>query len=102
MFPIVTVVIILLNCAVYWGFQHAGVFSGPTNNSFVAHYSFIPYELSHQGKLCGNRGELGPDREVKTAPGGVFCEGRTTNEFVDQTTGAQHPVQRILQLNTPP
>ena len=54
-FPIVTVVIILMNVAVYWGFERAGVFSGPTDNTFVAHYSFIPYELSHPGKLCGLR-----------------------------------------------
>src|SRR5437868_12073774 len=101
MFPVVTAVIILLNCAVYWGFQHAGVFSGPTNQTFVAHYSFIPYELSHQGKVCGNRAELGPDREVRTSPGGVFCEGRTTGEFVNPATGEHPVVHRVLDRHQP-
>ena len=53
MFPIVTVVIILLNIVVYYGFEGAGVISSPKDNTFIAHYSFIPYELSHSGKLCG-------------------------------------------------
>jgi membrane associated rhomboid family serine protease len=56
MFPIVTVVIILINVAVYWGVERAGVFSGPTNDNAVIELSFIPYELSHPNQECAQIG----------------------------------------------
>jgi len=51
-FPIVTVVIIVLNLAVYWGVERAGLFSEPTNDNAVVELSFIPYELSHTDQEC--------------------------------------------------
>ena len=57
MFPIVTVVIILINVVVYWGVERAGVFSGPTNDNAVVELSFIPYELSHTDQECAQIGD---------------------------------------------
>src|SRR3954451_5049994 len=51
MFPIVTVVIILINVVVYFGVEQ-GRFSDVKNQNAVIELSFIPYELSHQGKEC--------------------------------------------------
>src|SRR4051812_33996318 len=51
MFPIVTVVIILINVAVYFGFEKGG-FSEPRDQQVVVEYSFIPYELSHTDQQC--------------------------------------------------
>jgi membrane associated rhomboid family serine protease len=51
MFPIVTVVIILLNVVVYFGVEKGG-FSAPNNDNAVIEYSFIPYELSHTDQEC--------------------------------------------------
>jgi membrane associated rhomboid family serine protease len=94
-FPVVTVVIILLNCAVYWGFQHAGVFTGPTNNSFVAHYSFIPYELSHQGKLCGLRARSTEGVPVRSTSAPV-CEGKTV-----ETSGGPTTIRHVIDRHQP-
>jgi membrane associated rhomboid family serine protease len=56
MFPIVTVVIILINTAVYFGFEKGG-FSAPSNDKAVIEYSFIPYELSHTDQECAQIGD---------------------------------------------
>src|SRR3954470_14171590 len=56
MFPIVTVVIILVNIAVYFGFEKGG-FSAPSNDNAVIEYSFIPYELSHTNQECAQVGD---------------------------------------------
>src|SRR3954463_15105684 len=56
MFPIVTVVIILVNIAVYFGFEKGG-FSAPSNDKAVIEYSFIPYELSHTDQECAQVGD---------------------------------------------
>jgi membrane associated rhomboid family serine protease len=56
-FPLVTVVIIVLNLAVYWGVERAGVFSGPSNENAVVELSFIPYELSHTDQECAQVGD---------------------------------------------
>ena len=54
-FPIVTVVIILINVAVYFGVEKGG-WSAPSNDKAVVEYSFIPYELSHQDQECAQVG----------------------------------------------
>jgi membrane associated rhomboid family serine protease len=95
MFPIVTVVIILLNVAVYFGLEKGGV-SDVGNQKFVAHYSFIPYELSHPGKVCGQRAQVGPERQVVSTPGGVLCEGKT-EPFVITATG-ETVRQRVVHV----
>ena len=56
MFPIVTVVIILINVVVYFGFEKGG-FSAPSNDNAVIEYSFIPYELSHTDQKCAAIGQ---------------------------------------------
>src|SRR3954453_11409329 len=56
MFPIVTVVIILLNIVVYFGVEKGG-FSEPSNDNAVIEYSFIPYELSHTDQECAQVGD---------------------------------------------
>jgi membrane associated rhomboid family serine protease len=55
-FPIVTVVIILINVAVYIGVER-GRFSDVKNQNAVIELSFIPYELSHQGQECAQVGD---------------------------------------------
>jgi rhomboid family protein len=50
-FPIVTVVIILINVVVYFGVEQ-GRFSDVKNQKAVIELSFIPYELSHNGQEC--------------------------------------------------
>jgi membrane associated rhomboid family serine protease len=55
MFPIVTVVIILVNIAVYLGVEKGG-WSGPGNEKAVVELSFIPYELSHTNQECAQIG----------------------------------------------
>jgi len=55
-FPVVTVVIILINVVVYFGVEQ-GRFSDVKNQNAVIELSFIPYELSHQGKECVQIGD---------------------------------------------
>jgi membrane associated rhomboid family serine protease len=54
-FPLVTVALILINCVVYFFLQSkSGIdFSGNSlDQSSLAHYSAIPYEITHWGKHC--------------------------------------------------
>jgi membrane associated rhomboid family serine protease len=67
-FPIVTVVIILINVVVYFGLEKGGL-SDVGNQKAVIEYSFIPYELSHQGKECaqvGNQIACGTKPELRS------------------------------------
>ncbi len=71
-FPILTVVIIAINVAVFIGF------TGITpSDEKVVKYGAIPYEITHPGKECG----LGEGRTVLTPAGPaqtheVICEGQ--------------------------
>jgi membrane associated rhomboid family serine protease len=68
-FPIVTVVIILINVIVYFGVEQ-GRFSDVKNQNAVIELSFIPYELSHQGQECAQIGDkigCGTKRELVRA-----------------------------------
>jgi len=56
-FPLVTVVLIVVNIVVYYGVERAGVFSEPTNENAVVELSFIPYELSHPDQECAEVGD---------------------------------------------
>jgi membrane associated rhomboid family serine protease len=64
-FPIVTVLLIAINVAVYFGFEHGGIGLGATGERRVVDYGAIPYEISHPGKQC--------DAEQA---GRVICEGQ--------------------------
>jgi membrane associated rhomboid family serine protease len=71
MFPIVTVAIILINTAVYFGFEKGG-FSAPSNDNAVVEYSFIPYELSHTDHECAQIGDqIGCGTEQALADNGA-------------------------------
>jgi membrane associated rhomboid family serine protease len=61
-FPVLTVLLILINVFVYFGLQE-GSFSS-VNNEKVVDYGVIPYEVTHPGKHC----DLGPTT--------VVCEGQ--------------------------
>ena len=53
-FPVITVVLIVINVAMFFGFQHAH-WSGngfAVSEKNTVEYAFIPYELTHQGKEC--------------------------------------------------
>jgi rhomboid family protein len=65
-FPIVTVVLIVINVAMFFGFQHAH-WNGngfEVSESNTVKYAYIPYEFTHMGKKCGER------------HGQVLCEER--------------------------
>jgi rhomboid family protein len=68
-FPVVTVVIILINVVVYFAVEQ-GRWSDVKNQNAVVELSFIPYELSHQGKECAQIGDqlgCGTKRELVDA-----------------------------------
>ncbi len=94
-FPVVTVVIIVLNVLVYFGLEQGGL-SDVGNQKFVAEYSFIPYELSHPGKICGLRARSTEGVPVRSdsAP---LCEGKTV-----ATSGGQTTIARVTQDRNQP
>jgi membrane associated rhomboid family serine protease len=101
-FPIVTVVIILINVVVYFGLEKGGL-SDVGDQKFVADYSAIPYEITHPGKLCGQRAQVGRAGQVVDSGSGVLCEGKR-EQFVNTET--QQPVNarviRVQDRNQPP
>ncbi len=66
-FPVLTVLLIVINVLVYFGLQHGGITHGPSNNE-VVRWGLIPYELTHPGKHCG-----------LLADGSVGCQGQVVN-----------------------
>ena len=64
-FPVLTVLIIVINVVVYFGFEHGGLNLGDRGQQRVVEYGAIPYEVTHPGKECG-----------ETPQGGVACEGQ--------------------------
>jgi membrane associated rhomboid family serine protease len=68
-FPVVTVVLIALNCIAYLFLQPKtgiDITGGSLNQSDLVHYGFVPYEFSHWGKHCD-----------LVQSGAVACEGMT-------------------------
>ena len=63
-FPVLTVAIIAICCAVYFLFEHGLWELGATGNERVLEYGAIPYELTHPGKECAE------------AAGQLVCEGQ--------------------------
>ncbi|HEX8074950.1 MAG TPA: rhomboid family intramembrane serine protease [Thermoleophilaceae bacterium] len=66
-FPLITVALIVINVAMFFGFQHAH-WSGSgfaVDSRNTVEYAFIPYELTHPGKHCDT---VGNDR--------IACEGQ--------------------------
>jgi membrane associated rhomboid family serine protease len=64
-FPILTVVIIAICCAVYFLFERGLWDLGTTGNERVFEYGAIPYEVTHPGDDCGG-----------TVDGRTACEGQ--------------------------
>jgi membrane associated rhomboid family serine protease len=64
-FPILTVVIIAICCAVYFLFERGLWDLGATGNERVLEYGAIPYEVTHPGDECGG-----------TVEGQIACEGQ--------------------------
>jgi membrane associated rhomboid family serine protease len=98
---VVTYALIAANIVVFIFFQGAlfgphGGFSSSGNPETVVKYTFIPYELSHPGKLCGDRARVS-DGEVLESDGQPVCEGTT----VDTNVGPVQ-VERVLDRNQPP
>jgi rhomboid family protein len=65
-FPILTVLLILINVAVYFGVEQGGLGLGEKGNQRVVDYGAIPYEITHPGEECeivasGNAAVCGPD-----------------------------------------
>jgi membrane associated rhomboid family serine protease len=63
-FPVLTVAIIVICCAVYFIFEHGLWELGTTGNERVLEYGAIPYEITHPGKACAE------------AAGQIVCEGQ--------------------------
>ena len=93
-FPIVTVAILVANIAVFLLFQQAltgpnGGFDSPGDPDVVVEYTFIPYELSHLDKVCGQDAVV--DGERVETEGIPLCEDAT--QTLPTTTGGEATVQ---------
>jgi membrane associated rhomboid family serine protease len=64
-FPVLTVAIIVICCAVYFLFEQGLWDLGTTGNERVVEYGAIPYEVTHPGDECGT-----------TTGSAVVCEGQ--------------------------
>jgi membrane associated rhomboid family serine protease len=71
--PLVTILLILVNVIVYFGFQGGGIAHGP-RESTVVRYGAIPYELTHPGKRCGTSATVAGGGALDTG-GAVVCQG---------------------------
>jgi membrane associated rhomboid family serine protease len=71
--PLVTILLILVNVIVYFGFQGGGIAHGP-RESTVVRYGAIPYELTHPGKQCGTTATVAGGGALDTG-GAVVCQG---------------------------
>jgi membrane associated rhomboid family serine protease len=103
-FPVVTIVIIAINIAVFIFFQQAlfgphGGFSSSGDPEVSVKYTFIPYELSHPGKLCGDDAIVDGQRE--SVPGLPLCEGATQTVSTTEGETTVH-VERVLDRDQPP
>ena len=64
-FPLLTVLLIVINVLVYFGFEQGGLNLGRKGDERVVEYGAIPYEITHPGRECG-----------ETPSGRVACEGQ--------------------------
>ena len=68
-FPVLTVAIIAICCAVYFLFEQGLWGLGDTGNERVLEYGAIPYEVTNPGKECGEvEGQLACEREAGALP----------------------------------
>jgi membrane associated rhomboid family serine protease len=76
-FPLVTVALILINVAMFFAFQNAH-WSGSgfaIDEKNTVEYAYIPYELTHVGKKCGDVLVLPSGERVKSE-GKAVCQGQ--------------------------
>jgi membrane associated rhomboid family serine protease len=92
-FPILTVLIIVACCVVYFGVQKGGILKGP-DDKHVIEYAAIPYEVTHPGKHCGVtaivKTDTGQTGRLQGAPI-ALCEGKS----VTLASGASAKVERV-------
>jgi membrane associated rhomboid family serine protease len=84
---VITVALIVINVAMFFGFQHAH-WNGhgfAVSEKNTIEYAFIPYELTHPGKDCGARG-VAQDGSPVVDPQKPVCQGQTVTG-TDQVTG---------------
>jgi membrane associated rhomboid family serine protease len=84
-FPVVTVVLILINVAMFFGFQHAH-WSGngfAVSDKITVEYAYVPYELTHSGKECGNRAVLDDGQRVASRSS-ALCQGKRVSGLTDR------------------
>jgi membrane associated rhomboid family serine protease len=101
-FPIVTVVLIVINVAMFFGFQQAH-WSGSgfaVDEQRTIEYAYIPYEFTHMGKECGDKAVLDDGQRVAST-NTALCQGKRvsgqTNEGpVDGT------VRKVLEPKNQP
>jgi rhomboid family protein len=77
-FPVITVVLIAINVAVFLFWQEPSGF-GKVNNQKVVDYGAVAYEVTHPGKECALASavdEAGTAVEGGGGEGQVVCEGR--------------------------
>jgi membrane associated rhomboid family serine protease len=104
-FPVVTVALIVANVLVFIFFQGAlfgphGGFSSAGDESKVVHYTFIPYELSHPGKLCGERARV-DGQEVDSTGGQPLCEGKVETFTTADGQAVEAKVGRVIDRHQP-
>jgi rhomboid family protein len=76
-FPVITVLIIAINVAVFLFFQHPAGFNS-VDNEKVIKYGAIPYELTHPGKECGDGTRVSRGGKLVGEGGAsIACEGQT-------------------------
>jgi membrane associated rhomboid family serine protease len=76
-FPVVTVAIIAICVAMFFGFQKAH-WSGSgfaVDDGRTVEYAYIPYEFTHMGKDCGNRAVLDDGQQV-SSESTALCQGK--------------------------
>ncbi|MBV9214239.1 MAG: rhomboid family intramembrane serine protease [Actinobacteria bacterium] len=98
-FPIVTVALIAINVVMFFGFQHAH-WNGhgfAVSESNTIKYAFIPYELTHVGKHCGDSG-VAQDGSQVAEPDRPVCQGETV---VDQASGQTAQIVAVNPRHQP-
>jgi membrane associated rhomboid family serine protease len=72
-FPLVTVILIAINLAVYLlSIRHGGSFFGGPTDATAVHYGAIPYELTHPGDHC----DLVSVPTLEGSSAAVACQGQ--------------------------
>ena len=104
-FPILTVALILINVAMFFAFQHAH-WSGSgfaVSDTNVVKYAYIPYELTHPGKHCGDRAVLASGQHVSAASGSaqIFCEGKSVHGVNGLGQPISEPVRKVQPKHQP-